>query len=107
MKTVLGFFLIFGASFALAQNITHGPILGAMTDTSFRMYIRTANLQSFTIEIDSDSLFSAPLQFQNQAQAALDSSVIANINGLTADTRYYYRVLFNSVPDIKKGSFKN
>jgi phosphodiesterase/alkaline phosphatase D-like protein len=106
MKTVLGFFLIFGASFALAQNITHGPILGAMTDTSFRMYIRTANLQSFTIEIDSDSLFSAPLQFQNQALATLDSSVIANINGLTADTRYYYRVLFNSVPDIKKGSFK-
>jgi phosphodiesterase/alkaline phosphatase D-like protein len=106
MKAVAGFFLLFWTTICSSQNITHGPVLGAMTDTSFRMYIRTSTVQNFTIEIDTDSLFSAPLQFQNQSQTSLDNSVITEINGLASDTRYYYRVLFNSVPDIKKGNFK-
>jgi hypothetical protein len=106
MKTVFLLLLIFCSATTFAQNITHGPVLGAMSDNGLRMYVRTSTAVNFTIEIDSDSMFSAPLQFQNQTLAALDSSVITDINGLAADTKYYYRVLFNSVPDIKKGSFR-
>jgi len=106
MKTVFQLLLILCTATTFAQNITHGPVLGAMTDNGLRMYIRTSSAVSFTIEIDSDSMFSSALQFQNSTNASLDSTVICDISGLLADTKYYYRVLFNSVPDIKKGSFR-
>ncbi len=106
MKTAFGFLLLCWTSCIFAQQITHGPVMGAMSDSGLRMYLRSDSVRSFTIEIDTDSFFTAPLQFQNTTLASLDSSVITDISGLAADTKYYYRVLFNSVPDIKKGSFK-
>jgi len=98
--------LCFSAASAFAQFITHGPVLGGMRNDGLRMFIRTNTLAPFTVEIDSDSLFGAPMAFPAAAVEGLDSSVIVEINGLNAFTKYHYRVLFNSLPDIKKGSFK-
>lgn len=80
--------------------------MGAMHANGLRMYIRTSTATSFIIEVDTDSLFSAPIQFSNATLAALDSSVITNLTGLSPDTKYFYRVLFNSIPDSRRGSFK-
>ncbi|MEX0811743.1 MAG: alkaline phosphatase D family protein [Chitinophagales bacterium] len=89
-----------------AQNITHGPVIGGVTPEKARMYIRADSVQAFTIEMDTDSNFSAPISFANTTNANLDNSVITDLTGLQSNTRYYYRVMFDGMADQRKGSFR-
>ncbi len=88
-----------------SQNITHGPVTGGITSTSARMYIRTTSVTPFTIEVAADSLFSNSISFSNTTNAMLDNSIITDLTNLQPNTRYYYRISFNGVTDIKRGSF--
>lgn len=98
--------MLFVANILTAQYITHGPVMGGLSDNSIRIYLRTDSVRSFDLEIDTDSFFSAPLIISNITASDLDSSVITDVSGLMSNTKYYYRVLFNGIPDPKKGSFK-
>lgn len=107
MRLLLLFSLCLSALTAVqGQFITHGPVMGGATDSSIRFYIRTDSARSFEIELDSTATFSSPLIFSNSTQTGLDNSVITNINGLQADTKYYYRVRFGTQLDtVKTGHF--
>jgi alkaline phosphatase D len=98
-------FTLCSATILTAQSITHGPVIGGVTANSVRMYVRTTTVQSFAIELSTDSNFSNTLIFNNTTQANLDNSVITDLTNLQPNTKYYYRVKFNGVIDNRKGSF--
>lgn len=102
------FTLLFGLAAvpAMAQYISHGPVVGGVTDTSARMYIRTYMAQACVIELDEDSNFGSPLSFSTATLEALDSSYITDLTGLAADQLYHYRVLFGGNADTLTGSFR-
>jgi len=58
--------LMMFSSLVFAQNITHGPMIGGVTESSARIYIRTNQASNFTLEYSKDSLFST---FQSIASA--------------------------------------
>lgn len=92
---------------AQAQTVTHGPIVGGVTDTSARVFIRTSLSTQFTIEVSTISDFSSGvLSFTNTTDATKDTIAITAIAGLQADTKYYVRTLINSVPSGSVASFE-
>ena len=107
MKKLL--FLILNSQFLIlnffAQTVTHGPVIGAATDSSARIYIRTDQMAQITIELDSDSTFSNPTSFSDSTRIDKDNSVIIAVSGLSASTNYYYRVLVNQA-QATNGNFK-
>ena len=104
--SILWMFFILSISCLFSQNIDRGPVIGGMTSQSARVYIRTTALQSFTLQVDTDSTFSNPLTFQDSTRSTRFNSVITPISGLNPDTEYFYRFLFNGNPDNRTGSFK-
>lgn len=106
MKSTL--FLIFTAfAFsASAQFITHGPVVGGVTPTSARMYVRTTTAMPIEIELSTDSNFTTVVTVNSATIAANDSSSITDITGLQAYTTYYYRIKGNNITDSIQGHFK-
>lgn len=101
------FLFLFGISFGLqAQNIISGPTVGGVKATSARIFIKTTTPQNFQLEIDSNENFTNPVTFSDSTRSSLFASVITQVSGLQPFTRYYYKVKFNGVADIAKGSFK-
>ncbi len=92
---------------AEAQYITHGPVIGALTSTTARFYIRCSSQSAFSILLSTDSLFQFNiLKFSNETSTQLDNSIITPLNNLTPSTRYFYKVEFDGKADERKGSFK-
>ncbi len=105
-KIILGVGILLFSGFLKAQFITHGPVMGGVTDSSLRIFLRCASVQNFTIDLDTDSLFTNPIAYQNTTDLAKDYSAITECDGLQAGTKYYYRVRFGGATDLKKGHFK-
>lgn len=103
LKTI--FFLLVMLNGLKSQFITHGPIVGGVTDNKARIFLRTETSRNFILELDIDSLFTSPLIFNNNTIADLDSSSITELFDLTPNTKYYYRAKFNNIIDTKRGSF--
>lgn len=90
-----------------AQTITQGPVVGGVTDTSARIYVRTGGMPAvFELQLSTDTLFTAPISIVDSTRRAEYGSVIVNVGGLEADTTYHYRVLFAGVPDARTGRFR-
>ena len=93
------------ATFALhaasPQNaIVHGPMLGAVTDTSARVWIRTAEATTFeVIATANDEHHTA----SGVTTADRDFTGIATLEGLSPDTAYSYQVRLTapSEPRVK------
>jgi phosphodiesterase/alkaline phosphatase D-like protein len=82
---------------SFSQEVTHGPIIGGVTDTSCRVFIRTSEATSFGVEFSTQSNFSSGvLSFAGATNAAKDTIAIVAVTGLTPDTRYYVRTVINS-----------
>ena len=88
-----------------AQWITHGPVTGGVSDSAVNLFLRCDAEYLFTINLDTDSLFSSPLAFPNTTDINKDFSAITQLTGLLANTKYYYRINFPAGIDVKKGSF--
>jgi len=108
MKTSLTFILLVGLVWLTcqAQFITHGPLIGGVTDTSARMYVKTATPQGFEVEIDMNASFAAPRIFADSTRHNLYGAVIPNLTGLQPDVRYFYRLRFGATVDSLTGTFK-
>ena len=98
--------LIGTSSIGFTQFITHGPVLGALNSNSISIYIRSEVQSAFTLEISEDSLFTIPLSTEYSTDSVLDNSKICSVQGLEANTVYFYRFIFNGVEDQKMGSFR-
>lgn len=88
-----------------AQHITHGPVWGAVTDSSGKVYLRTSEPASFTLEISEDSNFSDVLTYSGTTRGSSDTSSILELKGLKADTRYFYRIYLDNELALERSRF--
>lgn len=88
-----------------AQFITHGPVVGGVTDTSARMYVRTHAIEEVRVELSEDEQFTSVFSYAGTTRNIQDTAVIIDLNGLTAATKYYYRCQVGGQYDTLMGSF--
>lgn len=73
------------------SNIKGGPIVGAVTDKSAKIYLRTLEPAIMKLEYGTDSSFNS---FDTLLVATVSdafNSIHIQLNGLQADSKYYYR----------------
>lgn len=69
------------------------PVVGGVTETAAKINVRTSAAAGVVIEYDTDSGFSSPTATSSVTTSSGDDfTVTVSISGLSADTRYYYRV---------------
>ena len=99
-------FLLLLTQNIFAQNITHGPIIGGVTENSARIYIRTSSAVNFSLEYSTDSTFASFLQINSATDANLDTSKIVTLENLAIFTDYYFRYRINGNIENTTGHFK-
>ncbi len=98
--------LALGFTTVVAQRVTHGPVVGAATPTSARVFLRTSETTAFQLELSTSDQFTSPLVFAGETVAERDTSIIIDVNGLQPYTKYFYRVMINGEADSLQGHFR-
>ncbi len=86
--------------------ISHGVASGDVTDSSATLWARTNGPAKVQFEISTDSSFRHPIVKTGLARSEQDYTVHMKVDGLQADTTYYYRAHALSSDYSVKGSFK-
>lgn len=95
------FIILFYPSSAGAQYITHGPVVGGVTDSSARIYVRTIRPLEFTMNYYEANNRAAQDQYSDLVTtAAKDNSCIIDLKGLKSNTVYKIQFLFPK-PDFE------
>jgi len=84
-------------------EILHGPMLGAVTESSARFWIRTATEIDFEIHVQSDAEQHVA---QGQSKAVDDYTGVARIDALRPDTEYRYSVHLAGSDEPIAGSYR-
>jgi len=81
--------------FAAARpvELIHGPVLGAMTDTSVKVWVRTASEMTVQVIANANSKRSATQSPVVKTLASTDFTAVAELTGLTPDTTYKYNII--------------
>jgi alkaline phosphatase D len=83
-------------------NVIHGPMLGAVTDTSAKFWVRTANESPVAVDIFETETNGRPIQTATaKSSGENDYTAIAEVSGLKPDTRYFYNVRIDEQPANK------
>lgn len=90
----------------MAQRVTHGPVTGAMTHTSARMYVRTDRPAMVTLQVLPMHDRAVASVFLGRTVAERDTSVILELDRLRPDTRYRYLLIVEQGTDSVAGSFR-
>jgi len=92
---------------AQSHSLTHGIIVGGVTESSARFWIRLTGGDLVNIELAADSSFTAPLQgIADSTRAARMYATIISASGLSPDTKYFYRPVVGGKPLRVGGSFR-
>lgn len=105
-KSISTLLLLLWAVAVYTQYVTHGPVVGAVSSSTARIYVRTTQAAAVKIQLATDTSFTTVIEVSDSTLAQRDSSNILNFSGLDAYTTYFYRVLVNGIPDTISGSFK-
>lgn len=81
-------------------QLLHGPMVGAVTDTSASLWCRTAGPAEVQVRIGGKT---SPIV---KTTAATDFTAVAKINGLRPATKYDYTLLINSSPAADNTRFR-
>lgn len=81
---------------AFGQQITHGPLVGGVTEQSARVYIATDVPIRFELQYALDSNFISYDETQGETFDTSFLCTIVPISGLQTNTRYYYRIKIGS-----------
>lgn len=78
---------------ANAQYITHGPVVGAVTDSSVRIYVRTNIPQTMVLLLQDDTLQRSSYEIKGRriqftTTTDKDNSIILDIGNLKSNTYY-------------------
>jgi alkaline phosphatase D len=80
------------------SELLHGPMLGSVTDTKAKFWVRTANEVPVQIDIceleNRDSVIKSPIVKTNKNK---DFTAVIPVQGLKPDTRYWYSLTVNNV----------
>ncbi len=89
------------------QNISHGPVIGAVTDTSARMFLRSPVPNAFlTLHVSADTTYNSVQIFLARPITQNDSSIVIDMDRLRPNTKYFYRVFVGQQLDTVRGSFR-
>ena len=94
---------------ALAQShtLTNGIVVGGVTESSARFWIRLNGRDRVNVEIATDSTFTSPVRgVADSTRAARNFAAIISATGLQPDTRYFYRALVGGTTLHVNGSFR-
>ncbi len=98
-----------GRSSAAEQDpirLTHGPMLGHVTDASVRVWGRTSQAGDFHVRYGVDA---AHLDQQSESATTTidhDNTGVVTLHGLQPDTRYHYQIWVNDRPHGLPGTFR-
>jgi len=108
MKKYLLICLCFTYAYSFAQFVIPNPIVGGMTESSARIYVRTIQPESFTLELSTDPNFGSGsiISLPDSTINAEYRRRIVDVSDLMSETRYYYRFRFGNTVDAIQGSFK-
>lgn len=96
---------------ALAQRhgaeLLHGPLLGCVTDTGAKFWVRTVNEVPVQVIIGASgktgSIIKSDIVKTNKAK---DFTAVVAVQGLKPDTRYYYKLLVDGSTQPRLWSFR-
>jgi alkaline phosphatase D len=90
-----------------AVELLHGPMLGCVTDSSAKFWVRTANQVPVQISISSSKNMSFPIKSAVvKTNKNRDFTAVVDIDGLKPDTLYYYELMVNGKKQPKQWSFR-
>jgi alkaline phosphatase D len=85
-------------------GITHGPILGGVTSTSVKIWIRTMESMPFEILLSERTPFDEAESFTGKTEPSQDFTGWVSAERLKPNTRYYYAVqLKGEIVDTRSG----
>lgn len=91
---------------AQAQQISHGPIVGGVSDTSARFMLFSTQTAQLGIQISLNANFNPILmQHSQMSDASLGNAATFNFSGLQPKTQYFYRATINGAfinGDVRK-----
>lgn len=73
-------------------GITHGPVLGQITETSVRVWIRTEEAMDFAVVASESLPFDGAKEFSGKTIADQDNTGWITVEGLEPNTKYFYAV---------------
>jgi len=86
---------------ALAQVLTHGPVVGGVTSSKASVFLRTDQEASVALCYGTDSnLDTCQMSETYQTRSAHDFTKIIRLSGLMPDTAFYLNILVNGVPEL-------
>ncbi len=92
-------FLLLPIEPLLAAVQTDGPLVGAVTDTSAKVFVRTDGAAFVVIEFSEDAALTSPLQTAPVLIGEdTDFTTLITLSSLKPETRYFYRVLVDGFP---------
>jgi phosphodiesterase/alkaline phosphatase D-like protein len=92
-------------SSAHAATMTHGAVLGSLTDTGVKVWIRTDAAATFKVEYKlAAGAYPGTITSGLSLTSGTDFTGAIQLSGLTANTAYAYRVLVDDVVQAGTGS---
>ena len=86
-----------------ATSIVHGPMLGVVTATSAKVWIRTWEETGFEVLVENDGQHHRGV---GSTEARRDFTGVASIEGLSPDTEYRYRIRLQGETEAEPGRFR-
>lgn len=78
-------------------ELIHGPMVGAVTPTSAKVWVRTAHEVPFRVLVSTSKEIKKPISSNSiKTSSDVDFTGVVEVKGLKPDTRYYYRVLLDN-----------
>src|SRR5216117_3157434 len=99
--TILVIAQVVVAHFTFGQVLTHGPVVGGVTDSTANVFVRTDQAATVEIHYGTDpnlSTYSTSQAFSTDL--ASDFTKIVPLANLMAETTYYLDVAVNAVPQM-------
>ncbi len=87
-------------------TMTHGPILGRPTENSMAVWARTSEPSEFEVRYGTDQLALHMVARAEATTYAHDCTGFIELRGLDSDTRYYYQVYIEDLPQGSIHAFK-
>jgi alkaline phosphatase D len=76
-------------------QLIHSPMIGAVTDSSARFWLRSMDEIQFGVNIFKDSKGNLPVAYEmGETKSEQDYTTVIEVKGLNANTIYYYDILF-------------
>ena len=89
------------------SELIHGPMLGCMTDSSVKFWVRTANEVPVQVIVGTSKEMRSPVKSDvAKTDKAKDYTALVGVEGLKPDTQYYYRLLIDGGKQPGSASFR-